>query len=128
MELKFVAVTKPATLSDTVKRRQRLVQRIDQQIAFIDVMKSGHLPRAAWAWMDESGSYFLPIKYGRQLVELKKGKHSILCKDVAELEDALRAVRNMVLAGELDLQLAKASADIRNKFSGASEASANLAS
>jgi len=118
MELKFVAATKPGPVSDTVKRRQRLVQRINQQLGLCDVMKSGQLPRAAWAWMDDAGSYFLPIKYGRQQIELKKGMFSILCKDVSEIADALGTVREMVLGGQFDDQLAKASTEIRKRFSG----------
>lgn len=118
MELKFVAATKPGPVSDTVKRRQRLVQRINQQIGLCDVMKSGQLPRAAWAWMDDTGSYFLPIKYGRQQIELKKGMFSILCKDVVEIEEALGTVRELVLDGQFDDQLAKASTQIRKRFSG----------
>ena len=118
MELNFVSATKPTAVSETVKRRQRLVQRIDQQIAYCDVMKAGQLPRAAWAWMDDAGSYFLPIKYGRQPIELKKGMFAILCKDVAEIEAALGTIRYRVLSGELDQQLAKVSAEIREKFSG----------
>ena len=116
MELKFVAATKPGPVSATVKRRQRLVQRINQQIGYCDVMKSGQLPRAAWAWMDDTGSYFLPIKYGRQQIELKKGMFSILCKDVEQIEQALETVREMVIGGELDGQLTKASDEIRRKF------------
>ena len=118
MELKFAAATKPGPVSASVKRRQRLVQRIDQQIGYCDVMKSDQLPRAAWAWMDEAGSYFLPLKYGRQQIELKKGMFSILCKDVAEIEAALGTVRQMVLDGELDDQLAKASTEIRKRLIG----------
>ena len=94
------------------------MQRIDQQIGYCEAMKAGQLPRAAWTWMDEAGSYFVPIKYGRQHVELKKGMFSIQCKDVSEVEEALVAVRAMVLNGEFDQQLTKASAEIRNKFSG----------
>ena len=118
MELKFVAATKPGPVSVTVKRRQRLVQRINQQIGYCDVMKSGQLPRAAWAWMDDAGNYFLPIKYGRQPIELKKGMFSIQCKGAAEIEAALETLRSMVLSGELDEQLSKASANIRQKFTG----------
>ena len=118
MELKFVSATKPGPVSAAVKRRQRLVQRIDQQIGYCDIMKSGQLPRAAWAWMDEAGSYFVPIKYGRQQVELKKGMFSIQCGDIAEVEEALKTVRGMVLGGQFDDQLAKASTEIRKRFSG----------
>ncbi len=118
MDLKFAAATKPGPASLVVTRRQRLVQRIDQQIGYCQTMKEGQLPRAAWAWMDESGSYLLPIRYGRQQIELKKGMFSILCKDVGEIADALGTVRQMVLGGQFDDQLAKASTEIRKRFSG----------
>ena len=118
MELNFVAATKPGPVSVAVKRRQRLVQRIDQQIGYCQAMKAGQMPRAAWAWMDEAGSYFVPIKYGRQQIELKKGMFSILCKDLDEVEEAFGTVRAMVLGGDFDEQLAKVSTEIRKKFSG----------
>ena len=118
MELKFVAATKPGPVSVAVKRRQRLVQRIDQQIGYCDAMTSGQVPRAAWAWMNDTGSYYLPIKYGRQPIELKKGMFSILCREIGEVGAALITVRQMVLDGSFDDQLTKASADIRKRFSG----------
>lgn len=118
MDLKFVAATKPGPLSPVVKRRQRLVQRIDQQIGYCQGIKEGQLPRAAWAWMNESGSYFLPIRYGRQQIELKKGMFSIECPDFDHVEHALCTIRAMVLSGDFDDQLARASAEIRENFAG----------
>lgn len=118
MELKFAAATKPGPVSVSIKRRLRLVQRLDQQIGYCDEMKMGRMPRACWAWMDQAGTYFVPIKYGRQQLELKKGMFSIQCKDVAEVEGALTAVKAMALKGDFDEQLAKASTEIRKRFSG----------
>jgi hypothetical protein len=51
MELKFVATRKPQAISTVAQRRQRLVRRIDQQIAYVRQMIDGKQPRAAWAWM-----------------------------------------------------------------------------
>lgn len=117
MDLKFVATTRPEKLSPTVQRRQKLVRRIDQQIGYVGQMIEGQQPRAAWVWMDEAGTYFLPIKYGRQPMELKKGMFAVQCKDLDEVEHALRTVRAMVLQGSLDSQIAAVSADIRERFS-----------
>ena len=36
-------------------------------------MIAGESVRSAWPWIDEAGAYFLPIKYGRHSIELKKG-------------------------------------------------------
>lgn len=116
MELKFAATARPDKASADVQRRQKLVRRIDQQIGYVRQIIEGKQPRAAWAWMDEAGTYFLPIKYGRQPIELKKGMFSVQCQDIDQVEAALCMVRAMVLQGDLDAQLAKASTDIRAKF------------
>jgi hypothetical protein len=79
-------------------------------------MIEGKQPRAAWAWQDEAGTYFLPIKYGRQTLELKKGMQAVQCADLDHVENALCTIRAMVWQGEFDELLAKASSEIRGKF------------
>ncbi len=116
MELKFAATARPEKASADTQRRQKLVRRIDQQVGYVRQMIEGKQPRAAWVWMDQAGNYFLPIKYGRQPLELKKGMFSVQCQDLDHVEAALCAIRAMILKGEFDDQLAKASSDIRAKF------------
>ena len=116
MELKFAATARPDKASADVQRRQKLVRRIDQQIGYVHQIIDGKQPRAAWAWMDGSGTYFLPIKYGRQKLELKKGMFSIQCKDLDHVEAALFTLRAMVLQGDFDAQLQKVSLDIKRGF------------
>jgi hypothetical protein len=116
MELKFVATAKPKQSNPTIQRRQKLIMRIDQQIGYVRQMIEGKQPRAAWAWMDDAGTYVLPIKYGRQQLELKKGMFAIQCADLDQVEAALCTIRGMAGQGDFDDQLAKASADIRAKF------------
>lgn len=99
-----------------MQRRQRLVRRIDQQISLIEGVKDGFLPRTAWIWIDEHGAYFMSIKYGRNPIELKKGMFAIQCDSIEAAVPALSRVRAMVVNGDFDEQLAKASADIRAKF------------
>ncbi len=116
MELKFTATARPDRASAKTLRRQKLVRRIDQQIGYVRQMIEGKQPRAAWVWMDEAGAYFLPIKYGRQPLELKKGMFSIQCQDLDYAEAALCTVRAMVLQGDFDAQLQKTSGEIRARF------------
>jgi len=116
MELKFVAATRPEKISPTVQRRQKLIRRIDQQIGYVRQMIDGDQPRATWVWMNEAGTYFLPIKYGRQPLELKKGMFAVQCADLDHVETALCAIRAMILRGDFDDQLTKVSAEIRQKF------------
>lgn len=116
MDLKFSAATRPDKASPEVHRRQKLVHRINQQIGYVRQMIDGKQPRASWIWMDEAGAYFLPIKYGRQSLELKKGMFSIQCPNLDQAEVALCTIRAMVLQGDMDPQLQKASSEIRKKF------------
>ncbi|WP_146107645.1 hypothetical protein [Porphyrobacter sp. HT-58-2] len=116
MEFKFVAAKKPEAVNVAVQRRQRLVRRLDQQISLIQNAKDGFLPRTSWVWMDGDGTYFLPIKYGRNAIELKKGMFAIQCDTIEHAAEALSVLRSMVLEGDLDEQLSKASSEIRTKF------------
>lgn len=116
MELKFVAAHKPEAVNVAVQRRQRLIRRIDQQISLIQNSKDGFLPRTSWIWTDDGGAYFLPVKYGRNPIELKKGMFAIQCDGIEHAAEVLGTVRAMVLNGDFDAELEKASAAIRAKF------------
>lgn len=116
MDFKFAANQKPEKATAPVQRRQKLVRRIDQQIGYVREMIEGKEQRSSWVWMDEQGRYYVPVKYGRHPLELKKGMFSILCKDLDECEHILCTVRTMVLAGEFDDHLMKATAEIRKRF------------
>lgn len=117
MKLKFSDKTRPAKTTPEIKRREKLVSRIDQQVANVRQMIEGNRPSSTWVWMDEAGTYFLPIKYGKQTLELQTGMGSIECQNLDEVEHALCEVRAMTLAGKLDRQLESASQEIRVRFS-----------
>jgi len=116
MKLKLTSKSRPKTISPEIQRRERLVHRIDQQIGYVRQIIEGQRPRAAWVWMSTDGTYYLPIKYGKQVLELQKGMTSVECQNLDEIEHALCEVRGMVLAGKLDNQLEQASSAIRKKF------------
>lgn len=116
MELQFAAASRPELANEFIQRRRKLVSRIDQQIGHVRQMIDGKEVRAAWVWLDEAGSYSLPIKYGRHPIELKKGMYSIVCKDLDEVEHALCTVRALVLDGQFDAQLKKVSSEIRERL------------
>ena len=116
MKLKFSNKTRPSKVKPEIQRREKLVNRLDQQISYVRQMVEGKRPRGSWAWLDEAGQYFVPIKYGKQILELKKGMASIECENLDEVEHALCEVRAMTLAGDLDGQLEAASTAIRQKF------------
>ena len=116
MELKFVSNQKPGKVDVTTLRRQKLVRRIDQQIGLVRSVIEGHDPRGSWFWMNETGTYFVPIKYGRHTLELKKGMFSVQCQNVDEVEHVLCTFRGMVLNGDMDTHLTTVSGEIRSRF------------
>jgi hypothetical protein len=116
MEFKFVPNRKPVKVDVTILRRQKLVRRIDQQVGFVRSMIEGHEPHGSWVWTDETGTYFVPIKYGRYPLELKKGMFSVQCQDLDEVESVLCTFRGMVIRGDMDDHLTRVSGEIRKRF------------
>ncbi|KEO85429.1 hypothetical protein EH30_12965 [Erythrobacter sp. JL475] len=116
MDLKFVAAQKPKAQNPITLRRQRLSDRIDQQIALLSGASVGSLPSKSWVWIDNDGACLLSIKYARQVLELKKGMFSIKCNNLDEVAEAFTQMKQSILRGDLDQQISSASTEIRSKF------------
>lgn len=114
--LKLVAVTKPKDPSPIINRRDKLVSSINRQLAIIERYALGESVRGKWFWTNDSGGYYLPIKYGKQVLELGKGKFAIECSNLDEVEDALIKVRALIKQGDFDSVLENTSKEIRSKF------------
>ena len=73
MKLKFTNKTRPTKVKPEIQRREKLVNRLDQQVSYFRQMIDGQRPSGSWVWMDESGTYFLPIKYREADLGIEKG-------------------------------------------------------
>ena len=69
-----------------------------------------------WWFKNEQGKVCVSIRYGTQMIELAKGKYSIEVESAPALIKALELVKQAVEAGELDTQIANASANVRKVF------------
>ena len=114
--LKLVSVKKPNERNPVVIRRERLLRHLNSQIELTKRFKAGEKTDNVWFWSDEEGNIFLPIKYGKTVLELSKGKFSISCSSYDDVEDNLETVKSLVLRGCLDGTLAEVSQTIRSKF------------
>ena len=100
--------TKQAAPKDAVTaRRNRLINRIHNQLEYLQREKEGQLPQRAYRrlarwWWQEGKGYFLSIQYCRLPMELAKGKYSIQCADLDGVAAALRAVEKAIAAGDYD--------------------------
>lgn len=114
--LKLVSITKPEEQNPTVHRREKLIAAINRQLDLLDRYRVGEKVRGLWWWIDESGTVFLPIKYGKTVLELSKGKFSIECSSIEEVEDTLEKVKDMSRRGMFDEVLKTTSDVLRLKF------------
>lgn len=118
--LKLVSDQKPPGRSVTVDRRNRLAKAITAQIEQLkaDIEGSGFRGRrkAPWYWLADDGRYFCSIKYGKKVIELEKGKFSIVSQSADELIDGLAVIRDLAIDGEFDAKLDGIAKSIRSNF------------
>jgi hypothetical protein len=138
--LKFVQAKRVAiNVNATEFRRQKLVRKIDEQIALVNRIESGagqsvtrtkhvknddgststvEVQRKARAWWfnSEKGTLCLSIRYGAKPIELAKGRNAIDVGSVDKLIPTLEAVKKAVLSGELDTQITATAEAVRARF------------
>ena len=124
-ELNLTPVKKTVGRNPIVQRRESLIKGIDKQLSICESLISDnefardhHTGRKipSWFWLDDSGQYYLSINYGKQPLELSKGKFSIICDSVESVQSSLNLVRESVQMGDFDKQLEKRSKVIRSNF------------
>ncbi len=124
-ELNLTPVKKTVGRNPIVQRRESLIKGIDKQLSICESLISDnefardhHTGRKipSWFWLDDSGQYYLSINYGKQPLELSKGKFSIICDSIENVQSSLNVVRESVQKGDFDKQLEKRSKVIRSNF------------
>ncbi len=124
-ELNLTPVKKTVGRNPIVQRRESLIKGIDKQLSICESLISDnefardhHSGRKipSWFWLDDSGQYYLSINYGKQPLELSKGKFSIICDSIESVQSSLNLVRESVQMGDFDKQLEKRSKVIRSNF------------
>jgi hypothetical protein len=127
-QLKLSNVKTRAGISPVQMRRDKLIARIDEQIALASAMAEGHtfapsrtrivknketgesrtveqVKRVkAWWWQGPKG-LLLQVKYGNRTLMLGKGQNAVEVSSKGDLVAALAVVRQAVDAGELDSQI-----------------------
>jgi len=138
--LKFTTAKKPTQASPVQSRRNKLMGRIDEQIALATALAEGRTytptkmkvvtdadsgePRTVetakrvktWWFAMDNGKLALTVRYGAKVLELVKGKNAIEVASASELVKVLALVKTAAGAGELDDAIAVASAKLRSGF------------
>ena len=113
-ELNLTPVKKTVGRNPIVQRRESLIKGIDKQLSICESLISDnefardhHTGRKipSWFWLDDSGQYYLSINYGKQPLELSKGKFSIICDSIESVNSSLKLVKESVQMGDFDKQI-----------------------
>ena len=124
-ELNLTPMKRTVGRNPITERRESVIKGIDKQIMVCDGLLDGKdvvrdqytgrkIPQ--WFWLDDSGSYYLSINYGKSPIELAKGKFSIVCTGLEQVKSSLETVKSSILKGDFDPQLEKRSKVIRGNF------------
>ena len=139
--LKLIASKKHLSVSPVVHRRNKLANKIHEQVLLCEAQKQGekYSPKKLktytnkqtgermtvefgkrireWFWINDAGKINLAIKYGAKTLPLnKKGANAIELSTGDELINTLKSIKVAVLNGELDDAITEVSEATRSAF------------
>lgn len=138
-DLKLVSASKPGKLPAIVQRRNKLSNKIWEQIQLAKAKDLGQTyapmkqkrfkdiegntkyieaPKRIkpWWFTANDGMVCLNIRYGTKIIEFAKGKTAVEVPNPKELIKALEIIKGAVEAGELDQQIELASGALKAGF------------
>src|ERR1700733_9878356 len=75
--ISLVNVTKPTANTPALQRRAKFASSIDQQITKIGSFREGKRISRENFWVDANGTIFCALRYGKQPLELERGKSTL---------------------------------------------------
>jgi hypothetical protein len=139
--LKFVTLKRPTQIPAVQVRRNKLVNKLHEQIQLITAKKDGahfaplhfrtvrdrdtgetkriELPKRIrpWFFTSDNGKICVQIKYGSKVIDVSgKNKPTIELVNTDDLIKTLELIKTATLAGELDALLETAGMKLRDGF------------
>ncbi len=116
-----VSVQKPTANTPILQRRNKFTASIEQQIVKIGGFREGaRISREAF-WVDSAGAIFFQLRYGKQPLELEKGKSTLKAGTWDDLVAQLDEIKTIAVAGGLDDALAACANAVRSNFKAAKD-------
>ena len=139
VNLKLVTAKKPGKLPPIVERRNKLSNKLWEQLQLAQAHNSGtnyapikqkrmkdvdgniktiEVPKRIkpWWFVSTEGKVCLHVRYGAKLIELAKGKTAIEVADAKDLIKTLELIKKAAEAGELDTQIEAVSGALKAGF------------
>lgn len=119
--ISLVSIQKPSASTPILQRRNKLTANIDQQINKIGLFRDGKRISREQFWVDGSGVIYFQLRYGKQPLELQKGKSTLKATTFDDLVAQLDEVKTITVAGGLDDALAACANSVRANFKAAKD-------
>jgi hypothetical protein len=138
--LKFVATKRQQGSSPAQARRQKLSNKIHEQLQLAKALQSGtefrpvklrrvmddatgelrqvEVPKRLkpWWWSSDSGKFCVAVRYGARTLEVIEGKNAIETDNLAGVITTLEVLREAVDTGELDARIEAVSGQVKAGF------------
>ena len=139
-KLKFVSIKARKASSPAQHRQNKLVEKLDQQLAVARAEMEGRQYQAykrswrvdpetgertqiekpkrivPWYWPVDGGHYHVTLRYGARPLEVAKGRNAVEAADLAEVVTVLGLFKTAVQAGEFDAAITTAVTTLRGRF------------
>lgn len=128
-QFEIKAVKRSAKVDPITKRRNKLVERLDEQMSALEARKQGErytvpierwrvnnegqnvrltLQRKVREWFFErDGGWYVQCKYGAKPLQITDRGNAIFVEKLDDVEEALKALRVAAGSGELDSAIAE---------------------
>ena len=114
--ISLVSVQKPSANTPILQRRNKLTANVEQQIAKIGLFRDGKRISREQFWVDPTGSIYFQLRYGKQPLELEKGKSTLKAVTFDDLVAQLDEIKTITVAGGLDEALSACANAVRSNF------------
>jgi hypothetical protein len=114
--ISLVSVQKPTANTPVLQRRNKLTANIEQQITKIGSFREGKRISREQFWVDNSGAIYFQLRYGKQPLELEKGKSTLKASTFDDLVAQLDEIKTITVAGGLDDALSACANAVRSNF------------
>jgi hypothetical protein len=114
--ISLVSVQKPTANTPVLQRRNRLTASIEQQIQKIGSFRDGKRISREQFWVDAGGAIYFQLRYGKQPIELEKGKSTLKATTFDDLVEQLDQIKTITVAGGLDEALSACANAVRSNF------------
>jgi hypothetical protein len=114
------SVQKPNS-TPVLQRRNRFTASVEQQIQKAGSCREGRKVSREWFWLAPDGMLYCPLKYGKQPLELDKGKSTLKAATWDDLVAQLDEIKTITVAGGLDDALSACANAVRSNFKAAKD-------